>query len=223
MTHLSTLTLHRFRLGELDADAERGARTHLVDCPVCASRLGHQDRTRAAFASEPVPAALLPRPGLTGRLRGWWAALVVVPALAAALLYLGPLAERGDTRLKGESAALVAWIEVGDSARPVYTDERLAPGTRVQLRYDPGAHRYVTFAGRDVTGDVEVYGTIIARGPGLTAAPFALTLDDLPGEQVFYTVLTDHRPDPESVATALRSPRPVLPGAEVATVVLHKE
>lgn len=222
MNHVSTLTLHRFRLGELDADAARAVRVHLGDCPTCAGRLDHQDRVRAAFVTEPIPPALLPRPSLLQHLRGWWLGLALVPVLAAALIFLRPPPDDG-VRLKGAPPAIEAWVEVGGSARPVYTDERLAPGTRVQLRYDPGEHRFVTFAGRDVTGEVEVYGTINARGPGMTAAPFALTLDDLPGEQVFYAVLTDHRPDPESLTGALRAERPVLPGAQVATVVLHKE
>lgn len=222
MNHVSTLTLHQFRLGELDADAERAVRVHLGDCPTCAGRLDHQVRVRAAFLTEPIPPALVPRPSLLQRLRAWWLGLALLPVLAAALLLLRPPPDDG-VRLKGAPAAMEAWVEVGDSARPVYTGERLAPGTRVQLRYDPGDHRFVTFAGRDVTGEVEVYGTINARGPGMTAAPFALTLDDLPGDQAFYAVLTDYRPDPESLSAALRAERPVLPGAEVATVVLHKE
>lgn len=131
------------------------------------------------------------------------------------------------TRVKGAGAALEAWIETGQSARPLYNGERVGPGTRVQLRFNPGGHRFVSLAGRDGRGTVEVYGTLpvtrdgLVNG-GLMNAPFALTLDDAPGPQVFYAVLTDTRPDSAELLGSLRRDPARIPGAEVTSVVVPK-
>ena len=224
MNHISTLRLHQFRLGELAPDASAAVQTHLVDCDTCASRLGHQRDLRLAFHREPVPAALLPAPAWTHRLRTWWLAAALVPALGATALVASAGAPVPDgVYPKGVHNALEAWVQTGGTARPVYTGERVRAGTRVQLKFDPGSHRFVTLAGRDATGVVEVYGTVPAQGPGLADAPFALTLDNVAGDQAFYAVLTDTRPDPTWVTSVVRKTPVSTQEVEVASVVLHKE
>lgn len=223
MSHASTLRLHQLRLGELDPAAASALRAHLATCDRCARRLDHQAAERAAFVAEPLPARLVPRPSWRDRLRAGWAALVLVPALAAAAA-LVLLREPDDgVRTKGTPSRIEAWVEVGQSARPVYSGEALGEGARVQLRYDPGDHRFVTLAGRDGNGMAEVYGTVSARGPGLVAAPFALVLDRSPGPQRFYAVMSETRPDPDAVMAALERDPVVVPGAEVLEVALPKE
>lgn len=244
MTHISTLQLHRLRLGELLPSERAPLEAHLDTCAVCARRAGHQDATRAAFVATPVPPAIRAlaeeRPSFWERL-GWLrAALFLVPVAAAAALALRapPAAEptertKGDVhheapaldpeRAKGLQPRLEVWVQAGDSARPLYTNEALGAGARVQLKYDPGARRFVTLAGRDAQGVVEVYGTFPARGPGVTPAPFALTLDETGGDQHFFAVLTDTRPDPQGILQALsRSPARMEHG-EVTSLVIRKE
>ena len=114
-------------------------------------------------------------------------------------------------------------ISASGSARPVYTNESLSPGARVQLRFNPGRHRYVTLAGRDGTGQVELYGTLVSRGPEVQNAPFSLTLDDTPGRQEFLAILTDQKPDPDQLSAALSRTPVSVPAAEVATVVVTKK
>ena len=128
-----------------------------------------------------------------------------------------------ETRTKGATPILEAWVQAGDSARPVYVGERVHAGTRVQLKYNAGHHRFVTLAGRDGTGTVEVYGTVPASGPGLAPAPFALTLDDSAGEQAFFAILTDTKPAPDDVVHALASEPVRMERGEIASVVLAKE
>lgn len=226
MSHVSTLRLHQFRLGELDALDAGTISHHLADCDRCAERLGVQRDARVAFLREPVPAALLPRDSLWERLRRPWTMLLLVPALAAALA-IGTLSAGGsgttDTRVKGGLPLLEAWVQTGSTARPLYTGERVRAGTRIQLKFDPGKHRFVTLAGRDSSGAVEVYGTVPARGPGLATAPFALTLDSARGEQAFFAVLSDTRPDSATVATALEQDPVTFDHAEVASLVVQKE
>lgn len=240
MTHISTLRLHQLRLGELDAHVRAPLEAHLADCALCLGRLGHQDAERAAFVGTPVPATLVPRRTWMERLGHWRAALLLVPVLATTLLVVrvgppsptsaGPPSPARDApsvedvlRAKGGGPLLEAWVETGESARPLYTGERLRGGTRVQLRYDAGRHRFVTLAGRDGKGTVEVYGTLPASGPGLATAPFALTLDDSQGDQAFFAILTDTRPAPDAVLEALAVEPIRMDAGEIASVVLRKE
>jgi hypothetical protein len=241
MTHISTLRLHQLRLGELDAHTRAPLDAHLADCALCASRLGHQDAERAAFVRTPVPAGLVPRPTWAERLGRWRAVLLLVPVLAATLLVVravppsptsdappsptsdAPLVEDILRSKGGGGPLLEAWVKTGESARPLYTGERLRGGTRVQLKYDAGKHRFVTLAGRDGKGTVEVYGTLPASGPGLATAPFALTLDDSKGDQAFFAILTDTRPAPDSVLKALAVEPIRMDSGEIASVVLRKE
>ena len=222
MTHLSTLRLHQLRLGELPPVEEGLARGHLADCAACAARLGHQEETRAAFLRMPVPPALMPRVSLWERLGAFRWLLGVVPVLAALFLVLRMPADPDGLREKGAVPALEAWVMTNGSARPVYTDEAFRAGTRVQLKYDARGHRFVTFAGRDGLGVVEVYGTVLGDHDGLQDAPFALTLDDSPGDQQFFAVLSDMRPGAGEVEAFLAGTRR-MPDAVVASIVLRKE
>jgi hypothetical protein len=230
MNHVSTLLLHRLRLGELAADEQDVLEAHLATCSLCAGRLAHQQQLRAAFVRAPMPAALEPRPTLWERIGQLRALLLFVPIALAALLVLktGPLASPGAApalteHLKGATPQLVAWVKTGESARPLYTDERVHEGTRVQLRYDAGRHRFVTLAGRDGRGLAEVYGTVPADGPGVRDAPFALTLDGTRGDQTFFAILTDTRPQPEEVMAALAESPVRMDHGEIASLVLRKE
>ncbi|MBM4392324.1 MAG: hypothetical protein FJ090_14480 [Deltaproteobacteria bacterium] len=128
------------------------------------------------------------------------------------------------TRTKGASIPrLEAWVEAGESERPVYPGESLGAGARVQLRYDALGKNFVTLAGRDSNGVVEVYATIAAGARGLQSAPFAFTLDDSKGEQAFFALLSDTRLDPEAVKTALSSNPVRMDGAIVTSLVLRKD
>lgn len=224
MSHPSTLRLHQFRLGELAIDDEDGVRTHLADCAACAARIDHQRAVRTEFARLPMPDALVPKPTLWERLGAWRAALVLVPiAAAAGVVVRLPPAQTVDDGVRSKGAnALEAWVETGATARPLYTNESLAAGDRVQLKFDAHGHRFVTLAGRDGSGQAEIYSTLPAAA-GLQTAPFALTLDATPGDQVFYAILTDTRPDPQALLTALADEPLRVDRAEVQAVVVHKE
>jgi len=241
MTHLSTLQLHRLRLGELGPAERAPLDAHLDACAACAGRLGHQEATRTAFLRAPVPPAIaaIGAPSWWERLGKLRAAFLLVPVAFAATLALrapevatpDPVVStertKGDAapgaRARGATAPLEAWIQTGQSARPLYTGERVRAGARIQLRYDPGNRRFVTLAGRDARGTVEVYGTHAAAGPGVAPAPFALTLDDAKGEQAFYAILTDTRPAPDAVLRALEVVPVRMERGEITSVVLRKE
>ncbi len=231
MSHISTLRLHQFRLGELPDADDAALRVHLADCALCAGRLGSQHATQLAFARLPMPSALVPKPTMWERLGAMRWLFVVAPVFAALFLTvrLGPsivdpvAPGEPDGRTKGVHPGLEAWVQTGQSTRPLYAGEKVRAGTRVQLKYDARGHRFVTLAGRDSVGNVDVYGTLDGAGAGLQTAPFSLTLDDAKGEQAFYAILTDTRPASNEVVDILHRDPVRMDRAEVASLVIQRE
>lgn len=188
------------------------------------------ESTPAAEATAPVPVAApeaLPasaapeaRPAASAPAAP---APVAAPAVSDAAPAAPPAVADDGLRSKGSTPRLEAWVQSGDSARPLYLGEALGAGSKIQLRYDPRGRAFVTLAGRDSNGVVEVYGTVPAKGEGLTAAPFALTLDASAGEQAFFALCTDERPNPEAVKAAVGHNPVRLDGALVASVVVRKD
>lgn len=213
MQHLSTLTLNQLRYGELDADQAASARTHIDACERCAARLRGQQAHRAAFEVEPVPAAiraLRPKPS-----RWRWIFAALLPAFAAALVLFSlrappTLTEIEDTRPKGAAVELEAWLDTPQGPKLLEEGDFVSPGDVVQLRFDAGPMPWVTFAGEDSTGAVEIYATLPSRGEssGIRRAPFGLTLDETPGAQRFYALFTQTRPTPEGVKRVIERQTP---------------
>ncbi|MEZ4238668.1 MAG: zf-HC2 domain-containing protein [Myxococcota bacterium] len=231
--HPSTLTLHRYRYGELDGPPLAALRDHLEACEACRGRLQVQEQERAAFVLRPVPPAIRalaaeapPRP--------WWqrlfrelapfalaaaAALLVIVALPSSrVAQIGP--GTGLTQTRGSVPAIEAWIAVDGATRPLHAEDVLGAGDRVQLSYDPRGASFVAIAGRDHTGVVDVFTTDAPTGVGLVQAPFALTLDDAPGVQELFVVTADRPLDPGTVKAAVASD---VPGVRVARLAVRKE
>lgn len=239
--HVSTLALHQLRYGELDADAAQQVRAHLGACDVCAGRLRAQERERAAFVLRPMPDAIRaqafssgsrpassPRQERPSSLRDLLGFAVAV--LAAASLFVlvpalrGPdveVASAQDTvRVRGELPLIEVWVDTGAGPRLLRDSEALGEGHRVQIAYDPQGASYVALAGRDGSGQIEVYTTDAPTGVGLVRAPFALTLDDAPGVQELFVIGAGVPLDARSVRSAVTTG---LPGIHVARVAIRKQ
>lgn len=226
--HPSTLTLHRLRYGELDAEAETALRAHLATCEACNGRLAVQLRERAAFVVRPVPVAIreLATPPVTRRR---WTDLFpfALGAAAAALLFVAVLSLRTSTgpapadavAYRGSLPTVEAWIDQGRGARVLRDTDVLGAGDRIQLTYDPLGASYIAIAGRDGTGTIEVYTTNAPTGVGLVQAPFSLTLDGVPGVQELFVVGSDAPLDEREVKTAVVSD---VPSARVARIAVRK-
>ena len=224
--HLSTLDLHRLRYGELDPQTSQAARSHLETCGRCAERFRSQQAQRAAFTLEPVPAALLSPTGRSPRSKILWWAAPVVMAVAGAMFFALPrpmdVSEHSDTRLKGSIAGLEVVAERQDHNVILAPGSVVMPGDRIQMRFDPGPYPYASLAGRDGTGLIEVYGIIEVAPDGLQPAPFALELDDTPGDQEFFAIYTHEPPDPVWLMEALEGGS-IPDGAVITSIRLRKE
>ena len=215
-SHLSTLTLHQLRYGELEAEQAASARLHLESCERCAGLLQRQHAAREEFVLKPMPQALKDLGAANAE--PWWRKLLVwgTPALAlAALLLIAPralLEEPAEgpapevVTAKG-GVHLEAWVDTDEGPRVLDDGAELAPGDVVQLKFNSEGRRYVHFAGVDGSGEVEVYGRATADGEGLENAPFALTLDETPGTQRFVAVFSDEELAPAEFVDAVRNDR----------------
>lgn len=199
MKRISTLTLHRYRLGELSAAEAAEVRAHLDAVPEDRARLDSQEAQRRAFVLEPVPPALR---GLgAARPAPWWRLPMLGLATSLALLLLFPrnLPTGESTRSKGEPA-----LSVLVEGRGAWTPgERLHAGDRVQLQAPAGpwVEAWVT----DGTG---VLGRFDLRGSEPTLAPFSLTLDGAPGDETLVVLLAREPLSSAEATAALKRPDP---------------
>jgi hypothetical protein len=227
VSHISTLKLHQFRYGELDADASALVRSHVDGCDVCRGRLQAQEAVRAEVVARPVPEALRVKPR-----SAWWRPLLALlgggALVAATALVAVQVAEEKPVepievvRSKGDLPAVEVWVADDGGAHLLGDAERLGEGDRVQLQLDPRGARWVTVAGVDGTGEIEIYDTWEPEAGGLQAAPFALELDDAPGPQHFWVIGTDDPPSDDQIRDIV-SGRSNIPGARTSKVTIGKE
>jgi len=222
MTHLSTLMLHRYRHGELPVDDATEAEAHLASCERCQARMAAADAEDAAIAQEPLPdflaelateaelppSAKQPEPSQWAVfLRRFGMPAVSLLAAASMLLVALPTLQRptvdDGVRTRGALPDLEVWLQSPDGHRPLEVGEPLSDGDEVVLFYHPHDADKVTLAGRDHTGDIEIYRTLRPVKEGLQPANFALTLDDAPGVQEFFVVAGDR--SEEEVVEAILS------------------
>lgn len=194
MSHLSTLALHQYRLGELPAEEIGRAETHLAACERCRRRLEAQKSAREAFAAEPLPPAIaaLSQPANRPFAR-WllWSVPLLVAAIALFTVLMRPHEpEDAGIRTKGTLPDVEVWVKGESGKHALRPDEVLGEGSVVQVLYNAHGAHHAVLAGRDGTGKVEVYGELPVADT-LVPAPFGLTLDDAPGPQELFVVTGD--------------------------------
>lgn len=226
MSHLNTLLLHQLRYGELTGEGLARARAHLDTCPTCAGRLRAQQAERQVFVARPVP-PLIRRATTPPSTRWWtWLAPALLAALAVVVVRVAQAPQPAaigepapEVRFRGSLPTIEVWVRGERGARALAPGERVGPGSTVQLVYDPQGASAVALAGRDGSGTVQVYTTRAPTGIGLVQAPFALTLDDTPGDQELFVVGSDLPLDDGVVRLAVTQG---VPGARVARVRLQR-
>jgi hypothetical protein len=232
MSHLSTLLLNQLRYGELDAAQEALAKAHLQECAKCASRLQAQESNRSAFVVEPLPPAIreAAAPKAANDTKSWhWALLAVAAMLLVGfpILFNTPTTGADELvpmeRTKGKHILLEAWLDTQDGPVLLDPDDRISPGDVLQLKFSTLDRPYVSFGGVDGAGLIEIYGTVQAgEDMQIHRAPFALQMDQTPGEQRFYALFTQAPPAESTVREAIR--REVAPdGAVLRSIRFQKE
>lgn len=217
--HMSTLTLHRYRYGELSPAEAAEVEAWLAAHPDDAARLEAQVANRKAFELEPVPRAirqLQAAPEASGS--RWWSWLAAPLLVAATVLVAIPRVDTleegppiaSDVRTKGANKRLEAWVARDGGSRPVVEGETIRADDRIQLRVRRPPLPWVSLAGTGPDGAIEVYGSFHTdpAAEGWQSAPFALGLDGTPGRQRFHAVFTAQQPQPELVRRILSNQAP---------------
>lgn len=212
MRPISTLTLHRYRMGELSPEEAAQVRAALAANPADQARLQAQEALRAEFALRPVPAAirdLRKKPSIWS----FWRlpAMAAAAALALVMFLPGPQPDHG-IRWKGDQAQVDVLVEGRGLLDP---GERLRAGDRVQLRLPPGPYVEAW-----VSDGSRVLGRFDLSAEHATLAPFSLTLDDAPGEERLVVLLSSRRLAPDRVPWLVAGEH--LSGVERVTIRLPK-
>jgi hypothetical protein len=207
--HVSELQLDALALGALDGPAETRVQAHLAVCVSC--RGAH---ARAAALRERFTAHVLPR-GLRARPRPRWRwHWLAIPALAAALLVVvwrRPLgsAPGGDLAVKGAPSWQVFAHRDGQTFA-VHDGAALAAGDRIRFVMLSGGAHYLLIASIDGSGAATIYypydGAESAAITGDRVEPAgSIVLDDAPGPERVFAILSDQPITADVVKAQLRS------------------
>ena len=225
--HLSSLVLHRLRYGELTPDEITRARTHLDECPRCSAVLRTQENHRAAFELAPLPeaikAASKTAPAPTWAWQRWFAWGVALAAAVVLTVIAVPRFTDDGVRIKGDGSTFEVWRDTTDGPAVLRDHGIVSAGDRIQARFKRPSGPWVTLAGVSARGEVEVHGTWAAdmKSTDWQVAPFALELDDEPGDYALVLVFTDERPRETAVEAVARG-GPLPEGAELRRLTLEK-
>ena len=213
MSRISTLTLHRYRLGELSAEEAAVVRATLEASPAEAARDRAQVAMRTEFQLRPVPPAIRALSAPRSRWSLWGLpALAAAAGLALAVLLPSPPPAPDEIRFKGVSSRVDVLVEGRGLLDP---GESLHPGDRVQIRVPAGPHVEAW-----VGEGSRVLGRFDTATDRATLAPFALTLDDAPGDEQMVILLSERHLQPGTVPGLLQGELPR--GVERLTVRLPK-
>jgi len=231
MDHVSTLTLHQLRYGELSLDREREVRAHLEGCARCAGLLAQQEAQRHEFELLAVPESIrrASRPSpwrrVAAALNSWQGGLAVAAAALLAFVLVGPggpgstsdaTTTREATGQDGIRYKNLGTVDVlVDGRGRLEEGQTLSAGDRVQLQVAPGEWRHAWAT------DGRAFWTPFALTAGkATLSPFGLTLDDSTGDEIVILVLSVERLDEAAAREAVSGTAGE--GIEVVTVILPR-
>lgn len=223
--HITEWTLRRLHVGELPAPEATQARAHVAGCTACGAVLKEVEDAQSRFEAE-VPferfAAQVERATTrqpAPRRPQWERAARPLAAMAATVLVLVGVGrfmaledgtEPRGNRIKGGA---VAELRIGGDGpqRTAGTErpEPMAPGERVRLGYEAGAHRYVMAVSVDARGEVTpLYpetgeSLSVEPGPGMHWLPDSLEFTGSGAERVVL-VLSDTPLKVDAVTSAAR-------------------
>jgi hypothetical protein len=211
--HPDALALHRYHLGQLEPEPADAIARHLAGCDRCQNDLGALEGDHRRFEREVFP---LTRDAVEARgTRRWrWPHLVpLVGALAAAafLLVLPRPAPEPDLRAKG-GGAMAVFVARGDAVVSVEDGKTpLRAGDRIRFVLWPSGQRYAVIGSIDGAGRATVYfpfegkeSAPLPDGPRVEV-PGSIVLDDSPGPERVFAILSGRPVATATVTEALRT------------------
>lgn len=215
--HVSMLVLDALAAGQLPADEQDAARTHVAACPRCAGDLAQAEAAVSTFRREVFPRTI-DAIGSRVRPRPWWQRMapLLVPVVAAAALLLwlnrkpdAPSIEEthDDIRVKG-AITFKVFAKRGDSVISVVDRAKLASGDAIRFIAAARSDRYLIVGSVDGRGKATIYfpynGTRSAAVTSTpTELPGSIVLDDAPGPERLFALFSTEPLEAPVVTTAL--------------------
>jgi hypothetical protein len=200
--------VERYFLGESGTEEKRSVRLHLDGCPECRGHMATLENGKREyliahpfreFAANHLPEGKAFRktsmaPRWLPAFAGLAACLALLPVVVHYNQSAAVIGEDG-IRTKG-GTVLEYYVKRGESVTPGSTSEPYRPGDELQFVYVADSHAYVTLASIDTRGHVSLYKAEGANAPLSLAAedggkrplPYAVTLDDSPGSELFVMI-----------------------------------
>ncbi len=203
--------VEKYFLGETGVEEKRSVRAHMDGCAECRglfSTLENHKREYLLehpfreFAARHLDGKLLPEGKSvrkTSALPRWmpaFAGLAACLALVPIVIHYNQSAKvigEDGIRTKG-GTVLEYYVKRGDAVTPGSTTEPYRSGDELQFVYASDEHPFVTLASIDSHGHVSLYKAdgateiSLATKPGKQSLPFAVTLDDSPGSELFVMI-----------------------------------
>lgn len=200
-THVSALMIDALALDALDHDTAAHVRAHLASCARCSGDQKDTAELREQFARSVLPRGLPMRPP-----RRW--AWLTVPMVVVAVLIIalwGRPERRDELAIKGDASWQV-FANRDDQTFAVRDETELVPGDRIRFVVLPDGARYLLVASVDGGGAVTIYYPYNGeRSAAIEGDRFELAdsivLDDAPGPERIYAILSDH-PVAAAIVTA---------------------
>jgi hypothetical protein len=211
--HPDALALHRYHLAQLEDERSETIARHLAGCDRCRGDLALLEGDHRRFDREVFPLTRDTVEAREARRWRWPHLLPLVGALAAAafLLVLPRPSLDPDLRAKG-GGAMAVFVARGDSVVTVEDGKtRLRSGDRIRFVLWPAGQRYAVIGSIDGAGRATVYfpfqgkeSAALPEGPRVEV-PGSIVLDDSPGPERVFAVLSGRPVTTTAVTDALRA------------------
>jgi hypothetical protein len=208
-THPSVFAIGRFAQEASPPHERATLEQHLPGCETCRETLAEANRARDRFSQSVLPRTL-PHLQLRAsrRLPVWSFPLVLAAAAAAAFVLVRRDTEPGFT-FKG-APTLRVFVHRGDRVLEVAQRDALRTGDQLRFEIDPEGFPFLLVGAIDDSGTATIYvpfeGKESERVTALATYPSSgsLVLDDAPGPERVFALLSQSPLEAEPLLSALR-------------------
>jgi hypothetical protein len=209
--HVTTFALDALALDALAPDEVAKLHAHLAGCTTCRTDYERANDDRDHFMRH-----VLPKRRVSHRPTWRWliAAPVAMAAVIAVVLWIGGTRESShavtpELAIKG-GATWQVFASRGSKVFQVHDGDRLQDGDQIRFVVIPDGAHYLMIASIDGAGRASIYypydgrSSATIRGPRVEVDG-SIVLDDAPGAERLFAILTDEPVDSERVERLLRA------------------